>query len=98
MDEEKKKLPWWATLAVLGALVAVGSMFIYGYYEGYTDEQLNLNNGILFCESMGKSWCWQGHNEIACGEECWLGFEKQVYGNPSLKLIGSYNESWEGPE
>lgn len=79
----------------LGNILIKGGIFIFvvliifsiGYYLGYTDTDLNIENGILFCESQDKKWCYQNSEEIACGYgECSLNADLIIYKNPELTI------------
>ena len=78
-------------------------MFWVGYGYGYMDEELNLKNGMDFCESLNDpfiystithgswKWCSQGLQTITCssGSSCFQeeGSIQLIFGNPGLKFL-----------
>jgi len=91
---------WKHLIWIIPLFLVIG--FILGYWNGYGDEDLNLENAISFCESLNDpfiyseitwgSWKWCSFNseDIVCssGDSCFNeeGSIKLIFDNPTLNL------------
>jgi len=82
MDEKRKIF---LVSSIIGCVFIIIA-FIAGYYQGYTDPQLNIENGILFCKSHNEKMCHQNSTEIACGSRCSINDDLTIYRNPELTI------------
>ncbi len=76
-------------------IILILASLVYGYWEGYTDSDLNYKNQMYFCHSKGLIFCGDnvGGTEFQCGTgSCWKDSERFFYANPSLELIKVVNQ------
>ena len=87
--EQKTKI----FLAIIGILLLTIISWIYGYWIGYTDDTLNLQNAISFCKSKhnGKMCSWNSEEITCAGQDNCFGYVEgnsfYTYSNPDLRLL-----------